>query len=812
MRSLAQETLLWTVIVSSVILNIGAQPIVLDGTPRMAAVKGLPFEYRLNLGWPSAAVAKGVPQDLWVRVMATGKGPLSLVKLADTPNPFKINSTDASGNLWEQLRVKGIILDQTGAVPLEFDLSHDPSFKVASTHLGEQWMVSGPSTLVPLIITLAIAIITQEVLLALYSGIFWGCFVMYRFSLVAAFKQSWSTFILGSIADQEHAYVLIFSWVLGGMVAVLQRCGGAHGMAELIGSLAKGRVGGQLATFFSTFFIFFDSYGNELITGCTMRPITDKLYISREKLAFIVDTAAAALASIAPISSWIGFELSLIASELVSMADSGMDMTPYPRTAYLVFLETIATRFYPIGAIFIVFVVIVTKREYGPMLAAERRAMFDHKLVSDTADPSQVSVDETLEPNADTPRLWWNSLIPIGATLVTTIVGLVQTGAQKATEKNLELSIANIFGAADAYASLTWGAVCGAAAAFLLGWMQYKKNSRLEPLGLLRDARQQISCAKEKADYGVSILTLRESLEAWLTGMKNLTPALMVLVLAWGVGSTFKNLGAGQYISTGMSAGLPAGSIPVVIFCIACILSFATGTSWGTMSLLFPLAVPAAFKAAPGNRSIFNLTVSAILAGAIFGDHCTLISDTTILAALATKCDLVGHVMTQLPYAMTAGIFSAFLGYLPGGFKAFGPPEVCLITVLGGIVATVFLVGAPINGTRPDLFTLAFGKCFKVKEKSEEEVMEEMPETARRMSIQAVARVSKAVLTRLSNPDPTYLAAGGYRPTDLQAPKDPDPEGRDYLRPPTRQSMSAATSVTPRRDSKLPYSTDAASP
>eukprot|EP00884_Botryococcus_braunii_P009928 jgi/Botrbrau1/18937/Bobra.177_2s0083.3 len=669
-------------------------------------------------------------------------------------------------------------------------------FKQSSTIEGEQWSISGPTTLVPLIITIALAVITQEVLLALYSGVFWGCFVMYRYSLVAAFKHSFSEFILEAIADADHVYVIVFSWLLAGMVAILQRSGGAHGMAELVGSFAKGRRGGQLAAMFCTLFMFFDDYSNCLISGSTMRPITDKLYISREKLAQIVDSSAAALASLAPISGWIGFELSLIADELKNLESEGADLSKYPQSAYLLFLGTIPTRFYPVGTLFIVLMLSVLMREYGPMLSAQRRAAIDHKVVGDNADPNQVSVDEALEPDADTPRLWWNSIIPIVVTVTTVIVGMLQTGAQAAAQAGLDLNAPNVFGSADAYAALTWGAACGSASAFLVNWVQYKKDGKVVPLGLFKDAAQWITCAPKKTSYGVPILTLRQSLEAWLLGIKNLSAALLVLILAWAVGTTFKTLGSGIYISSALSSGVPAGAIPVLVFAIAAVISFATGTSFGTMSLLFPLAVPAAYKAAPGNADLFKLTISAILAGAVFGDHCTPISDTTILSALATKCDLPAHVITQLPYALTVGFFAAFLGYLPAGFRAFGPPYVALITVCGGILIVVYLIGVPIDGTRQDILTAGCGSWFKPKAVTEQEVVDKMPDNINRLSVQAMGRLSMGITERLKTPDPTWLAAGGYRPSELQTPKEEDPEGRDYVRAPSRQAFNRSASNT----------------
>jgi Na+/H+ antiporter NhaC len=385
------------------------------------------------------------------------------------------------------------------------------------------------------------------------------------------------------------------------------------------------------------------------LNKCLDLPV-DKNNISRERLAFHVHACATSFASLAPLSSWIGFEISLIQDAYSALEASGADLVGmgWQTSPFLVFIRSIPGRFYPIYLLVFIFLLILYNREFGPMYTAEKRAL-GGKVVADTASTAQTEVNPQMEPEADTPLLWWNGAIPIATTVALIILGLVLTGQQAARADGLELTAANIFGNSDSFLSLLWGSFGGLVSCFFLFLLQHKRLGRLVPPSWLRF----VGCGACGARAGSRpLLTWHECMHWFVEGIKSLTTAVLVLVLAWSIGTALEACGTGAYVSQGLAGNIAGGSIPVLTFVLAACISFATGTSWGTMAILFPIAVPTQYAATtPPDEGLVTLTIAAILAGSIFGDQTTLISDSTILTCLSTRCDIrqgfVGHIPVE---------------------------------------------------------------------------------------------------------------------------------------------------------------------
>jgi Na+/H+ antiporter NhaC len=500
-------------------------------------------------------------------------------------------------------------------------------------------------SLLPPLAAIALALIFREVVISLFAGVWLGALFLSGYNPVAATLTSVDRFALEALADSDHASIIMFSLMLGGMVGVMTRSGGTRGIVEALRPLATTRRRGQFLAWLAGILIFFDDYANTLIVGNTMRPVTDRLGVSREKLAYIVDSTAAPMAAIALISTWVGYEISLIGDALRNSASQVADpavqaeLLAAAANPFSVFLHSIPYLFYPILALVFVLLTVVMRRDFGPMLEAERRAATGgglHRagamLATDTSGGLEDAPDGT-------PYRWYNAAIPVAVVMVVALGGIYATG--RASLGPGDHSLRAIVGAADPFKSLIWASFLGAGTAIALAVAQ-------------------------------RLLSVREALEAWLTGMRAMVLAMVILVLAWSLGGVTEALGTGPYISGLLADTLPLAALPVLVFVVAAAISFATGTSWGTMAILFPVVVPLAVSMGAGvgfaggtHYTILLGVISSVMAGSIFGDHCSPISDTTVMSSMASACDHVDHVRTQLPYALLVAIVGMAVGDIP---------------------------------------------------------------------------------------------------------------------------------------------------
>ena len=480
----------------------------------------------------------------------------------------------------------------------------------------------GWTSLLPALVAIVLAIAMRQVLVALTIGVWLGALLISGGDVWASFVALLNTHIVGAVADKGHASILVFSLLLGGMIGVVTRSGGGAGLAKGVTRWATSSRRGALMTWFMGLVVFFDDYANALIVGSSMRPIADRLRISREKLAFVVDATAAPVSSIALISSWIAVELAYIGDEFKAL---GIEMD-----AYTAFVKSLPYRFYPWLMLFFVFWLSVAKRDFGPMAKAEKLARAGSPTLRSEA-PVLSDESKTMGNGG-----WVQAVFPIAIVMVVAAGVMYFDGSGKVVAAGKEVTLQAVFGEASSTLALLVAAGAGSLVAVLTTWLG-------------------------------KALSFDATMDAWLDGVKDMMIACLVLVLAWSLGGICEELGTAQYLTTLVGAWVSPALVPAVIFVLSAAMSFATGTSWGTMAILFPLVIPLAHNLAPGDSLVLLGSVSAILSGSVWGDHCSPISDTTILSSMAAGCDHIAHVQTQLPYALTVGMVSLLVGEIGVG-------------------------------------------------------------------------------------------------------------------------------------------------
>ena len=547
-------------------------------------------------------------------------------------------------------------VDDTAPILIQTSANTTTSLAAEVVEGGSSSALPAWTSILPPLLAIVLALLVRHVLVALVLGVWLGAFLLSGLSPLGSFARLLDTHIVGAIADRGHALILVFSLLLGGMLGLITQSGGAKGLASWVGTDATSRRRAQLTTWFLGLVIFFDDYANSLLVGSSMRPVTDRLRISREKLAFLVDATAAPVASLALISSWIGVEVGYIADQFNQL---GIE-----RDAYLTFIETIPFRFYPLLMLAFVFWVGLRGRDAGPMLRAELRALRERLVSRPGAQPASDFHEESVPEHV--PGRAMNALIPVVVVVLVAAVGIYVDGRAKALAAGMELDLRTIVGEASSSAAILWATGAGCLTALVLA-------------------------------VSSGALSFTQSIEAWMSGMRSMLFAAVILVLAWALGGVCKDLDTAAFIIGVVGDWLAPAWIPATVFTISALVSFATGTSWGTMAILFPLVVPLAYELAPGNETILLGTVSSILAGSVWGDHCSPISDTTVLSSMATSCDHMDHVRTQLPYAVLIGVASLICAELPVAAGWYGP-WVGLAVGAAAIVGVFELWSRPVRG------------------------------------------------------------------------------------------------------------------
>ena len=461
-------------------------------------------------------------------------------------------------------------------------------------------------SLVPPLVAIILALITKEVYSSLFVGIVVGGLFYANFDIKLAyltiFTNSTDGGMLSKLSDSWNVGILIFLVILGIMVSLMNKAGGSAAYGKWATGAIKTRKGALLSTFLLGVLVFVDDYFNCLTVGSVMRPVTDTHKVSRAKLAYIIDATAAPICIIAPISSWAAAVAGVVEGV------NGLDL----------FIRAIPYNFYALLSIVAMLTLTITNTDFGPMLEHERNAQLNNDLYTTDARPYATAAEtEKVVGNGKVIDL----VLPVIVLIAFCIIGMIYTGGFFDGE-----TFVNAFANCDA----SVGLLLGSAAALLFTFLMYIPRK---------------------------VLTFGQFMECLPEGFKAMVPAIMILTFAWTLSGVTGLLGADVFVAGILesSTGMLEMFLPVIVFCIAVFLAFATGTSWGTFGILLPIVVPVM---APGSEML-TITVAATLAGAVCGDHCSPISDTTIMASTGAQCDHINHVSTQLPYALTVAVVSA---------------------------------------------------------------------------------------------------------------------------------------------------------
>ena len=503
--------------------------------------------------------------------------------------------------------------------------------------------VAGPMSLwmsiLPPLVAIAMALLIKDVISSLFVGILTGTFLMALYggaspvsALGGGLLRVVDTYVVGSLFDADHVTIIVFTLLIGGMVRIITANGGMQGVVNWLSKRAQGPRSGQLMTFFMDLCIFFDDYSNTLVVGNTMRPIADKLKVSREKLAYIVDSTSAPVVAVAFVTTWIGAELSYISDGIKTI---GIDAS-----AYSVFFHSLTYSFYPFLTLAFVLMLILSGRDYGPMLKAERKARQASALETGRAD------------SVSRPAHVIDALVPLAVLIFGTIIGLVATGYDASVWQGTSgffAKLSSIIGAANSYQALLWASLASLLTAVVVT--------------LLRGS-----------------LPFAKVMEEMVEGFKSMLNAVLILTMAWSIALVTKDMHTAEFVSQLLVQwSLSPVLVPGLTFVLAALIGFSTGTSWGTMAILYPLILPASWLlcqeqglSVDASMPLFYNVVASVLAGAVMGDHCSPISDTTIMSSLASSCNHMQHVATQMPYALTVGATALLVGVLP---TALGLPS-----------------------------------------------------------------------------------------------------------------------------------------
>ncbi len=503
--------------------------------------------------------------------------------------------------------------------------------------------VAGPMPLwmsiLPPLVAIVMALLIKEVISSLFVGILTGTFLMALYggaspaaALGGGLLRVVDTYVVGSLFDADHVTIIVFTLIIGGMVRVITANGGMQGVVNWLSRKAKGPRSGQLMTFLMDLCIFFDDYSNTLVVGNTMRPIADKLRVSREKLAYIVDSTSAPVVAVAFVTTWIGAELSYI--------QDGINVIGLDMSAYSVFFHSLAYSFYPFLTLAFVLMLIFSGRDFGPMLKAERKAR-------------AMRVAEVEMQAEAKPAHIIDAMAPLAVLIFGTIIGLVVTGYDAAVWQDAGhgffSKLSATIGAANSYKALLWASVLSLLTAIAMT--------------LLRGT-----------------LAFGKVMEEMVEGLKTMFNAVLILTMAWSIALVTKDMHTAEFVSQLLLKwSLSPALVPVLTFVLAALIGFSTGTSWGAMAILYPLILPSSWLlcqeqglSVDSTMPLFYNVVASVLAGAVMGDHCSPISDTTIMSSLASSCNHLQHVSTQMPYALTVGATALLVGVLP---TALGLPS-----------------------------------------------------------------------------------------------------------------------------------------
>lgn len=470
---------------------------------------------------------------------------------------------------------------------------------------------------VPPLVAIVLCFLTKRVLVSLFLGVFAGGLIICKGNPFGGVEYSLQQLVV-SMKDETSIRLLLFNLLMGAGVAFIWKLGGSKALTEWAKKKIKTRKSAGVGAWLLGIIVFFNDYVNAAIVGNVFRDVCEEHKISSERLSYILDSTAAPVATFF-ISDWIAFQISMINSGLE--AASIESVSPFTG-----FLHSIPYNLYCIFAVIFVGMLVISGKDYGPMLKAEHRAITTGKIVNDNSNP-MLDVGYELGEPKDVKSSLWTFFLPIIALVGVTLFGFYWTGKGGGT------TLTAILGEADAAKALLWGAFS------------------MTLVGIILALR---------------VTDLKETMDTFLEGLKLMLLACTILVLAWSLGGVTGDMHLADFIVNQLGDTLPLGLVPIVIFLLGMVISFATGTSWGTMTILTPIAIPLMYKLT-GDAMASASMAGVVFSGAIFGDHCSPISDTTVLASIFAGADHIDHVATQIPYSITVAVV-ALLMYCVYGF------------------------------------------------------------------------------------------------------------------------------------------------
>jgi Na+/H+ antiporter NhaC len=615
-----------------------------------------------------------------VRLVADrGEGDLTVHGLARRSIVRGLRQVAAANG--ESLSVEGELAaaPEGGAflVTLEADtlrVRYEPSTGEATEVARADYELPERSSLFPPLIAILVAILFRRPVLALFAGVWSATFLLRRAadggvleSLALGVPDIFADMLWPELTATYRIEIVIFVFAMLAMVGVMTRSGGMRGLMDLVAKAANDVRSTQLATWLMGLVVFFDDYANCIMVGSTMRPLTDRFRISREKLAYLVDSTAAPVAGISIFSTWIAFEVSTFSAQLPA---AGLPAS----AGYQVFIETLPFRFYCLLSLFLGLTLILTRRDFGPMLAAERRARSTGQLVRPGGRPMVSDAATSLEPAQGVVPRAHRAVLPVLVFVVLTLLEIVRVGLAA----HPELSVGDVFTLQGVTAVLGDG---NSTHAIMVGSLTGMAVSML--LALSAGLRSEILSA------------------AWST-IRAMGVAVVILYLAWMIGRACGAVGTAPYLSELLGDHLFAPLLPCLLFLLGALVAFSTGSSWSTMSILLPLVVGLAFtigeQSELGGHLLMVMSIGAVLEGSIFGDHCSPISDTTVLSSTASASDHIDHVRTQAPYALMTMAVALLVGYVPCTMFGWNP-WLALLLSAGVLVLLVRTFGRRVEET-----------------------------------------------------------------------------------------------------------------
>ena len=528
----------------------------------------------------------------------------------------------------ETIIFKNITISDIGSK--EFNLSNGK----VSVFEFQKTVFPGWVSILPTFIAIVLAFISRSIIPSLFVAVWLGAWSLSGFKLekiVPSLLDSFYFYILNTMIERDHAIIALFTLMLGGMVGIVYRNGGMHGIIQHLIKKADTPKKGQLAVWMMGLLVFFDDYSNTLIVGNTSRLLCDKLKISRQKLAYLVDSTSAPVATIAVMTTWVGFQIGIISDSLPGL--EGIN-----ESAYMLYLHSIPYSFYPFLAIAMVGIVVISGRDFGPMVNVEKSARLNMQYKHKISEQESALDSSDLLVKKNIPLRARNAIIPIFVLIVSMFYFVFTSGNGR--------TIIEILSTSDTFSALMHSTLLAVIIAATLS-------------------------------IGQGILDINETLDAWFSGVKFMLVGTVVLILAWALADISQDLNTANYIVSSLGNSIPISFLPSIVFLIAAATAFGTGSSWGVMAILMPLVIPLTWNIMinnaadhPDNYHILYSSIACVLTGAVWADHCSPISDTTILTSMASGCELMDHVWTQMPYALSTGAAALLLGTLPASFGA----------------------------------------------------------------------------------------------------------------------------------------------